>query len=216
MTLATSEQHRVPQSGENSKSIVGITFFAPPNYSKFTNCIKLYYYCIKFYEIQFNFSEIECHSHRLQKFSSFDSLMSTLFHEIVKHFHQNKYENHLNQIKWEKRRIWNTGRNLRSLQQNLQNIHEICRVSEFGVVQHSANFVNFENSYCWKIRLLSLSQASIQLRTSPPKFPKTSQLRIGVAGVSEYRTSFAHLRWRRVVCTVERGAPGTNSRPTCI
>ena len=48
------------------------------------------------------------------------------------------------------------------------------------MVQRNANLVDLENPE--KMRLLSLSEVSIQPRTSPPKFLKNRGVRMGVSG----------------------------------
>ena len=47
-------------------------------------------------------------------------------------------------------------------------------------MQRNANLVDLENPE--KMRLLSLSEVSIQPRTSPPKFLKNRGVRMGVSG----------------------------------
>ena len=47
-------------------------------------------------------------------------------------------------------------------------------------MQRNANLVDLENPE--KMRLLSLSEVSIQPRTSPPKFLKNRGVRMGVTG----------------------------------
>ena len=51
-------------------------------------------------------------------------------------------------------------------------------------MQRNANLVDLENPE--KMRLLSLSEVSIQQRTSPPKFLKNRGVRMGVPGDSHF------------------------------
>ena len=67
---------------------------------------------------------------------------------------------------------------IRDVNEKVQNNAEIST----GAVQRYDNLVDLEK--CWKMRLLSLSEVSIQKRTSPDKFT-------GKLGIRDFEISFA-------------------------
>ena len=58
-------------------------------------------------------------------------------------------------------------------------------------MQRNANLVDLKNPE--KMRLLSLSEVSIQPRTSPPKFLKNGGVRMGVSGDIKVTTAVVWL-----------------------
>ena len=78
-------------------------------------------------------------------------------------------------ICWKIRKIFQNSGNFNEKVQNNAKIST-------GAVQRCDNLVDLEK--CWKMRLLSLSEVSIQKRTSPDKFT-------GELGIRDFEISFA-------------------------
>ena len=84
---------------------------------------------------------------------------------------------------------------------NQQNFIRIFAIKiEFRPVRRNVNFVDFEK--CCKMRPWSQKSASIQKRTSPPKFIENRGSRMGVPGAMIFwryssKTDGDHISWRK-------------------
>ena len=100
------------------------------------------------------------------------------FGEILRNFHENRYE---------KRRIWTKKMQIlqKFTKKSIKFWRDFAKFPGFEAVQRNANLVDLEK--CWKMRQLSSSEVSIQKRTSLPKFLWNRGSQTGVSPVMCWR-----------------------------